>query len=146
MNSLNSIFKSSTINDCQLLNLPIVYRDLGRITSIESQKKLPFALKRIYYLYDVPSGVERGGHAHKQLSQLIIAASGSFEVKIQDGTNSKIFRLDRPYIGLYLVPGIWRELINFSSGSICLVLASHKYDSLDYIRNIEDFVALKNHL
>ena len=96
-------------------------------------------LKRIYYLYDVPGGAERGGHAHKDLQQLIVAASGCFDVVLDDGKNRKVVELNRPYYGLYIVPGIWREIINFSSGAICLVLASQKYDKDDYIRDYNQF-------
>ena len=98
---------------------------------------------RVYYLYDVPGGEERGGHAHKELSQLIVAASGSFDVVLDDGTTKKTITLNRPYQGLYVVPGIWRELVNFSSGSSCLVLASHKYDESDYIRDYNEFLKYK---
>ncbi|MCB0496605.1 MAG: WxcM-like domain-containing protein, partial [Cyclobacteriaceae bacterium] len=99
--------------------------------------------KRCYYLYDVPGGSSRGGHAHKNLHQLIIAASGSFDIIINDGSNEKRMHLNQPYIGLYLPPGLWRELDNFSSGSICLVLASETYSEEDYLRDFDDFVHYK---
>ena len=110
---------------------------------IEGEADLPFDVKRVYYLYDVPGGAERGGHGHKELHQLIVATSGCFDVVLSDGRNTKVIELNRPYYGLYVVPGIWRELINFSSGAICLVLASHKYDENDYIREFNDFVIFK---
>lgn len=112
----------------------------GDICVVENGETIPFEVKRIYYLYDVPGGVSRGGHAHKQLSQLIIAASGSFTVTLNDGNVKRTFTLNRPYQGLYIKPGIWRELDDFSSGSVCLVLASDKYDENDYIRDYQDFL------
>ena len=105
---------------------------------------IPFKIKRVYYLYDVPGGEERGGHAHKNLFQLIVAASGSFDVVLDDGFEKKTIQLNRPYNGLIIVPGIWRELSNFSSGSICLVLASEVYKIKDYIRDYSLFKDLKN--
>ena len=108
------------------------------------QKNISFDIKRIYYLYDIPGGGSRGGHAHRELRQLIIAASSSFNVLLDDGVNKKIVTLNRPDYALLIVPGIWRELFEFSSGSICLVMASHKYDENDYIRNYEDFIAIKH--
>jgi dTDP-4-dehydrorhamnose 3,5-epimerase-like enzyme len=132
------IIKSS-IYDCCVLELNKVHNRSGNITAIESNLDIAFDIKRIYYLYDVPGGAERGGHAHKELQQLIVAASGCFDVVIDDGRNRKVVELNRPYYGLYVVPGIWRELINFSSGAICLVVASHKYDENDYIRDINAF-------
>jgi dTDP-4-dehydrorhamnose 3,5-epimerase-like enzyme len=121
-----------------------IHNRSGNITVIEDKHQLQFDVKRVYYLYDVPSGVDRGGHAHKELHQLIVAASGSFDVVLDDGRNKKVVELNRPDFGLVIVPGIWRELINFSSGAICLVLASHKYDESDYIRDKEGFIKFKN--
>ena len=129
----------STVYSCGIVELPKVHNRAGNITTIENQLTAPFDIKRVYYLYDVPGGEDRGGHAHKELQQFIIAVSGAFDVKIDDGINKKIIHLDRPYIGLHIVPGIWRELLNFSSGAICLVLASTGYDENDYIREYEDF-------
>jgi uncharacterized RmlC-like cupin family protein len=137
------IIKSS-IYDCCVLELNKVHNRSGNITAIESNLDIAFDIKRIYYLYDVPGGAERGGHAHKELQQLIVAASGCFDVVIDDGRNRKVVELNRPYYGLYVVPGIWRELINFSSGAICLVVASHKYDENDYIRDINAFKNIIN--
>jgi dTDP-4-dehydrorhamnose 3,5-epimerase-like enzyme len=122
-----------------------VHNRAGNITVIENQIQAPFEVKRVYYLYDVPGGSERGGHAHKDLKQFIIAVSGAFDVLLDDGTNKKNVHLDRPYNALYIVPGIWRELLNFSSGAICLVLASEVYYENDYLRVYEDFIKYRNH-
>ena len=135
--------KKSTVFDCKLIELPKNHRDKGNITAVNSLIEIPFNVNRIYYLYDVPGGESRGGHAHKELQQVIIAASGSFDLIIDDGKNKKIFSLNRPNIGVLMPKGLWRELDNFSSGSICLVLASDIYDENDYIRNYEDFKKLK---
>jgi hypothetical protein len=134
---------SSSIYDCVVLPLNKVHNRAGNITIVEGQKNVPFDIKRIYYLYDIPSGEVRGGHAHKELHQLIVAASGSFDVLLDDGTNKKIVTLNRPDYGLLIVPGIWRELFEFSSGSICMVLSSHKYDENDYLREYENFMNYK---
>jgi len=115
----------------------------GNITILENSKTIPFDIERVYYLYDVPGGEERGGHAHYDLEQYLIAASGSFEVELFDGENSKKIMLNRPYHALHIVPGIWRELKNFSSGSICLVMASEQYDEKDYVREKSFFLDLK---
>lgn len=136
--------KSASVYDCHVMPLNKIHNLSGNTTVIEGRKNVPFDIRRIYYLYDIPGGESRGGHAHKQLSQLIVAASGSFEVLLDDGENKKIIRLDRPNFGLLIVPGIWRELIEFSSGAICIVLASHEYDESDYIRDYDSFKNLKN--
>ena len=145
MNSAKYTWDSrrTTIWDCSLLELPVIRTDAGSITALNNGGDIPFDAKRVYYLYDVPGGVSRGGHAHKELQQLIVAASGSFDVLIDDGRNKRVVHLNRPYLGLYLVPGIWRELFNFSSGSICLVMASEVYKEGDYIRCIKEFQQLK---
>ncbi len=132
--------KDASIFDCFVMELPKIHNRAGNITPINSTVNVPFEIQRVYYLYDVPGGETRGGHAHKQLQQMIVAASGSFDVLLDDGTNRKIVNLNRPYFGLYVVSGIWRELINFSSGSICLVLASSKYDENDYIRDYIEYL------
>jgi hypothetical protein len=136
--------KPSSIYDCSIIELNQVHNRSGNITSIENRINIPFDIKRIYYLYDVPGGAQRGGHAHKELQQLIVAASGCFDIVLDDGKNKKVVELNRSYYGLLIVPGIWRELINFSSGAICLVLASHKYDKNDYLREYNNFIAFKN--
>lgn len=133
----------SDIHCCNVIELGKVHRQQGNITIIQNSSDHLFDIKRIYYLYDVPGGSERGGHAHKALYQLIVAASGSFDVIIDDGFRKKIVPLNRPNYGLLVVPGIWRELVNFSSGAICLVLASEKYDPDDYVHDYSEFVRLK---
>lgn len=130
---------NTSVYECSIIHLPKVHNQAGNLTALENKKNIPFDVRRVYYLYDVPGGAERGGHGHKKLQQFIISLSGSFDVLINDGTNKKVVRLDRPYIGLHIIPGIWRELLNFSSGAICLVLASEKYDEADYIRDYETF-------
>ncbi len=136
--------KKSTVYDCSVIELPKIHNRAGNISPVHGSENIPFDIKRVYYLYDVPGGEERGGHAHKDLQQFIIAASGSFDVTIDDGSTKRTVHLCRPYIALHIIPGIWRELTNFSSGSICLVLASEKYDEKDYLRNYNKFVKLKN--
>lgn len=125
---------------CQLIELPKITDPRGNLTFIEGMNHIPFEIKRVYYLYDVPGGAERGGHAHKALQQVIIAMSGSFDVILNDGHEKKRIHLNRSYIGLYVCPMIWRELDNFSSGSVCMVLASEKYDEGDYYRNYAEFL------
>ena len=128
-----------TVFDCSLLYLPRIENRAGNITPVHNQVDIPFEVKRIYYQYDIPSGESRGAHGHKRLEQLIIAASGSFEVMLDDGKNKKTMLLSRPYVGLHIRPGMWREINNFSSGAICLVLASLEYSESDYIRNYDEF-------
>ena len=130
----------STINNCSIIELPKVHNRAGNITSLENCISIPFDIKRVYYLYDIPGGEGRGGHAHKELEQFIIAASGAFDVLIDDGKNKKTIHIDRPYVGLHIVPGIWRELFNFSSGAVCLVLASQTYNEKDYFRDYKTFL------
>ena len=132
-----------TLNKCRIIDLPIIPDHRGNLTFIEGGIHVPFDIKRVYYLYDVPGGAERGGHAHKELQQLIVAMSGSFDVVLDDGIRKKRIHLNRSYQGLYLPRMIWRELDNFSSGSVCMVLASQKYSENDYIRNYADFEELK---
>jgi hypothetical protein len=129
-----------TIDACQLIELPKIHDPRGNLTFIESNSQVPFAIERVYYLYDVPGGSERGGHAHKGLHQLIVAMSGSFDVVLDDGKDKKRIHLSRSYQGLYVCPMIWRELDNFSSGSVCMVLASNKYDEADYFRDYPEFM------
>ena len=135
----------SDIHSCNVVELNKIHNPAGNITIVQNGDFLPFDIKRVYYLYDVPGGSERGGHAHRELHQLIVAASGSFDVILDDGTKKKIVQLNRPNYGLLVVPGIWREIVNFSSGAICLVLASEKYTSADYIRDYDEFKRLKSH-
>jgi hypothetical protein len=132
------------LNDCKIINLPKLTDPRGNLTFIEGNRHIPFDIRRIYYLYDVPGGGERGGHAHKDLRQLIIAISGTFDVILSDGRDKKRFRLNRSFQGLYVCPMLWRELDNFSSGSVCLVLASNVYDESDYYRNYEEYLKALN--
>lgn len=135
----------SSVYDCTIIELPKIYNSSGNITAINNGGGIiPFEIKRSYYLYDIPGGAVRGGHAHKELEQLIIAASGSFDIALDDGKTKRTFNLSRPYIALYMPSGLWRELNNFSSGAICLVLASHVFDENDYIRNYNNFKDYKN--
>lgn len=130
---------NSTVYDCGIVNLPKISTDAGSITSINNHIDLPFATKRVYYLYDIPGGESRGGHAHKELYQLITALSGSFDILLDDGIRKRVFSINRPDMGLLIVPGIWREIFNFSSGCTCFVLASEKYSEADYIRDYDSF-------
>lgn len=136
--------KETRAFDCIRVVLPKVLGELGSLTSINSTIDVPFFVKRVYYLYDVPGGESRGAHAHRNLHQLIVAVSGSFDVIIDDGSLKKVFSLSSPFEGLYVPPGLWRDLTNFNSGSICLVLASEKYTEDDYIRNYYEFIKHKN--
>jgi dTDP-4-dehydrorhamnose 3,5-epimerase-like enzyme len=126
--------------DCKLIALPRIQDPRGNLTFVEGGNHIDFDIKRVYYLYDVPGGSARGGHAHKELRQLIIAMSGSFDVLLDDGVEKKRFHLNRSYQGLYVCPMIWRELDNFSSGSVCMVLASNRYDESDYYRDYQQFL------
>ena len=135
--------KNNTVFDCSVIDISKVHNEAGNITVAENMKNIPFEVKRVYYLYDIPGGEARGGHAHYDLEQYIIAASGSFDVILYDGQNRKTVTLNRPNIALHIVPGLWRELDNFSSGSVCLVLASLKYDESDYIRDYNEFLKIK---
>jgi hypothetical protein len=130
----------ASVNDCKLIDLPKIHNRAGNITPVENNEDIPFEIKRIFYLYDMPGGESRGGHAHKELYQLIIAASGSFEVSLNDGKEYRRFFLNHPYYGLLIHPGIWAELVNFSSGSICLVLTSDIYSESDYLRNYQNYL------
>lgn len=128
------------INKCEIIELPKISDPRGNLTFIEGGNHIPFPIERVYYLYDVPGGAERGGHAHKGLQQLIVAMSGSFDVVLDDGREQKRIHLNRSYQGLYVCPMIWRELDNFSSGSVCMVLASNVYDEADYYRDYDQFI------
>jgi len=129
-----------SIEQCVIVDLPVIHDPRGNLTFIESNRHIPFNIERVYYLYDVPGGAERGVHAHKKLQQFIIAMSGSFDIMIDDGFNKRRIHLNRSYYGLYLCPMIWREIDNFSSGSVCLVLASTPYDESDYFHNYDEFL------
>lgn len=135
--------RKTTVYDCTMIQLPVVHNDAGNITAINNSKEIPFDIRRVYYLYDVPGGESRGGHGHKALHQLIIAGSGSFDITVDDGRIRRTFELNRPNYGLYLPSGLWRELHNFSSGSICLVMASEVYEAEDYLRKYDEFKAFK---
>lgn len=136
--------KLTTIDDCHIIDFRKIHDPRGNLTPIESGKDIPFDIKRIYYLYDVPGGENRGAHAHKELYQLIIAASGSFSITLDDGINKRTYNLNRSYYGLYVVPGIWRDLENFSSGAVLLCLASEHYKAEDYIRDYQEFLKYKS--
>jgi hypothetical protein len=129
-----------SVEDCLIVNLPKIYSQSGTITVLENNSEVPFDVKRIYYLYDIPMGIERGGHAHYNLEQFIIAASGSFNFLLNDGKNKKEIFLNDPSKALHIKPGIWREIKDFSSGSICLVLASQEYSEEDYIRDYDEYL------
>lgn len=134
----------SSVYDATIIELPKIHHAAGNITAIDNAERvIPFEIKRTYYLYDVPGGENRGAHAHKKLKQLIIAASGSFDIILDDGRTRRTFNLSRPYKGLYMPAGLWRELDNFSSGAICLVLASDLYSEKDYIREYQQFKIFK---
>lgn len=138
-----SLLNDTSVFNCNVFELPKIHSSSGNLTALNNLIEVPFDVRRIYYLYDIPGGEVRGGHAHRNLEQIIIAASGSFDVIIDDATNRKVIHLNRSYFGLHILPGIWRELVNFSSGSICLVLASARYDELDYIRDYNEFLQIK---
>lgn len=135
----------SSVYECSIIELNSYSSDRrGNMSVVENGKTLPFDVKRVYYIYDVPGGVERGGHAHRTLYQLIVAVSGSFSVTLDDGHLKRTFFLNRPYKGLLVVPGMWRTIEDFSSGAVCMVLASSKYDEEDYIRDYDTFIKIKN--
>ena len=134
----------ATTYDCSIFELPKIENRAGNITPVHNNLEIPFAVKRIFYLYDIPGGESRGAHAHIECHQFLIAASGSFEVLLDDGKTKRLVQLNRPYIGLHIPPKVWASEINFSSGSICLVLASHCYDEADYIRDYDDYLTYIN--
>jgi dTDP-4-dehydrorhamnose 3,5-epimerase-like enzyme len=129
-----------SLSDCKIIQLPKIQDQRGNLTFIESDRHIPFDIKRVYYLYDVPGGSSRAAHGHKKLHQLMIAMSGSFDVTLDDGSEKKTFHLNRSYSGLYIPPMMWRDLDNFSSGAVCMVLASEYYDEQDYFREYSDFI------
>ena len=134
--------RTSRVEDCELIELGKNHHANGNLTVVENEMQVPFDIKRVYYLYDVPGGEERGGHSHKALKQFIVAISGAFDVVIDDGINQRTITLNRPYQGLLIVPGIWRVINNLSSGAVCLVLASEHYDEADYVRDYQEFKQL----
>ena len=134
---------NSTIYNCNVLTFSKIHNRAGNLTALNNTINLPFNIKRVFYLYDIPGGELRGGHAHIELHQLIVAVSGSFDITLDDGLNKKTVSLNRPYYGLHVIPGVWSELSNFSSGAVCLVLASNIYDENDYIRDYSRFINLK---
>jgi len=133
----------TSVEDIKIVDLPIVHEPRGNLSFVEGGNHIPFDIKRVYYLYDVPGGAERGGHAHKNLHQFIIAMSGSFDVTFDDGINKKKFHLNRSYFGLLVPEMLWREIDNFSSGAVLMVLASEKYIEADYIRTYDEFIKAK---
>lgn len=137
--------KKNSVFDCSLILMPKIESRSGNITPIHSDIEIPFSVKRIFYLYDIPGGESRGAHAHKECHQFLIAVSGAFEVLLNDGKTQRIVQLNRPYYGLHIPPMIWASEINFSSGSVCLVFASEPYNESDYIRNYQDFLSYSNH-
>lgn len=135
---------SYTVFDCSILYFPKIQYSSGNLTPLQGEKDIPFKISRVFYLYDIPGGEERGAHAHKECHQLLVAASGAFDVMLDDGETKRLVTLNRPYVGLHIPPGIWAAEMGFSSGSICLVIASHKYDENDYIREFEKFQEFKS--
>jgi len=138
--------RNNKLSDCTLIDLPKIENRSGNITVIENNLDIPFEVKRIFYIYDIPGGESRGAHAHKECHQFLVSASGSFEVHLDDGINKKTVMLNQPYTGLNVPPGIWASEINFSSGAICLVMTSHKFNEDDYIRDYQDFLKFKNEI
>ena len=135
--------RNTKVYECSLIELPRHKFRAGNVSIAENMENLPFEIKRVFFIYDIPGGEDRGAHAHKECHQFLIAASGSFEVEMDDGINKKTIQLNRPYYGLHIPPGIWAAEKSFSSGAVCLVLASHKYEEIDYIRKHEKFLEYK---
>jgi len=133
-----------SVFDCSVINLGKINFAEGNLTVVENNSDFPFEVKRVFYLYDIAGGESRGAHAHKKCHQYLIAASGSFEVSLDDGSYKRQVFLNRPNIGLHIPPGVWASEVNFSSGAICLVLASHTYNEGDYLRSYEDFIKFRN--
>ena len=134
------------LNKCRIIELPKIMDRRGNLTFVEGGNHIPFDIKRVYYLYDVPGGSDRGAHAHRRLQQFILAMSGSFDVVLSDGNSERRFHLNRSYFGLYVCPMMWRTLDNFSSGSVCMVLASEPFDESDYIRSHTQFLQVARNL
>lgn len=131
----------NSVYDCSLIELPRIENRAGNITPITNSEEIPFDIKRVFYLYDIPGGESRGAHAHKECHQFLVAASGSFEVLLDDGRTKRTVQLNRPFAGLHIPPGIWASEINFSSGVVCLVFTSHNYAETDYLRSYDDYLA-----
>lgn len=132
-----------SVFDCSVIYLPRIHNRAGNITPIHNSREIPFDVRRIFYLYDIPGGESRGAHAHRRCHQFLVAVSGCFEVLLDDGHTQRLVMLNRPYMGLHIPPGMWASEVNFSSGSVCLVLASELYDEHDYIRNYDDFKSFR---
>ena len=132
--------KKVSVYDCSVIELPRINNGAGNMTAITCNENIPFDVKRIFYIYDIPGGEDRGAHSHKECHQFIIAASGSFEIEMDDGVNKRTISLNRPYYGLHLPPGIWAAEKGFSSGAVCLVLTSHLYEAGDYIRSYKEYL------
>ncbi len=135
--------KRISVYDCSVIELPRIKNRAGNITPVQNDENVPFSISRVFYLYDIPGGEDRGAHAHRECHQFLVAVSGSFEIELNDGINKRTVTLNRPYYGLHIPPGIWAAEKGFSSGAICLVLASHKYDEKDYIRSYDEYLELK---
>jgi len=133
----------SNVSDCKIKELPRIQNRAGNITPIENFVQIPFKISRVFYIYDIPGGEDRGAHAHKECHQFLVATSGSFEIELDDGAAKRTVMLNRPYYGLHIPPGIWAAERGFSSGAVCLVLVSHKYNEEDYIRDYQDFLLYK---
>ena len=136
--------KKVSVYDCSIIELPRIHNRAGNITPVSCNINVPFDIKRIFYIYDIPGGESRGAHAHKECHEFLIAASGSFEIEMDDGINKRTVSLNRPYYGLHLPPGIWAAEKGFSSGAVCLVLTSHLYEAEDYIRSYNEFIQWKS--
>ena len=141
----DAVFQRSNIDDCRIMQLPRVAHANGSLSFQQNDNDAPFIIKRVYYLYDIPGDSARGGHAHRENESLLIAVSGSFTVTLNDGHRSRSFFLNRPYVALHIPPGFWREIDNFSSGAVCLVLTSEVYDEADYVRDFDTFKQLTQH-
>ena len=137
--------KNLTVFDCSIIELPKIQNRAGNITPVSNNIEIPFDIKRVFYIYDIPGGEDRGAHAHKECHQFLVAASGSFEVEMDDGKVKRTVVLSRPYFGLHIPPGVWAAEKSFSSGAVCLVLASHRYDEYDYLRDYKQFIQWKDY-
>lgn len=135
----------TTVFDCSLLTLPRIASETGNLTPVYGGEHVPFDIARVFYLYDIPGGADRGAHAHYTCHQVLVSAMGSFDVLLDDGASKRTVSLNRPYYALHIPPGIWAQELNFSAGGICLVLASHPYNESDYIRSYDEFKRLRGH-